>query len=72
MTWVSNWYKNCTPRRELVRASKRRMLIMTDIKVITVTLKLDTSVVENQLRQIASELMSMADRIAEIDIQEEE
>jgi hypothetical protein len=61
-----------TPRRELVRASKRRMLIMTDIKVITVTLKLDTSVVENQLRQIASELMSMADRIAEIDIQEEE
>jgi hypothetical protein len=45
---------------------------MTDIKVITVTLKLDTSVVENQLRQIASELMSMADRIAEIDIQEEE
>jgi hypothetical protein len=54
------------------RANKRRMLIMTDIKVITVTLKLDTSVVENQLRQIASELMSMADRIAEIDIQEEE
>jgi hypothetical protein len=61
-----------TPRRELARANKRRMLIMTDIKVITVTLKLDTSVVENQLRQIASELMSMADRIAEIDIQEEE
>jgi hypothetical protein len=54
------------------RANKRRMLIMTDIKVITVTLKLDTSVVENQLRQIASELMSMADRIAETDIQEEE
>ena len=45
---------------------------MTDIKVITVTLKLDTSVVGNQLRQIASELMSMADRIAEMDIQEEE
>lgn len=45
---------------------------MTEIKVITVTLKLDTSVVENQLRQIASELMSMADRIAETDIQEEE
>jgi hypothetical protein len=54
------------------RANKRRMLIMTDIKVITVTLRLDTSVVENQLRQIASELMSMADRIAEMDIQEEE
>jgi hypothetical protein len=65
-------HKYRTPRRELARASKRRMLIMTDIKVITVTLKLDTSVVENQLRQIASELMSMADRIAEIDIQEEE
>jgi hypothetical protein len=65
-------HKYRTPRRELVRASKRRMLIMTDIKVITVTLKLDTSVVGNQLRQIASELMSMADRIAEIDIQEEE
>ena len=47
-------------------------IFMTGIKVITVTLKLDTSVVENQLRQIASELMSMADRIAETDIQEEE